>query len=183
MSKKETSANKEDWMQKKWRPMMAIMYMVVCVFDFILFPIMFTVVQFWEVEAANDAFRQWQPLTLIGAGLFHMAMGAVLGITAWSRGQEKMAGAAGGPIAGANNAQQLPAPSMGGSTFGVSAPATNSWGSQPLGSGSGAGGASQTTAFNPAPSWGQTQVATAAPVNTGWGGKKAPPEPEYPVIG
>ena len=94
MSKKETQDKKEDWMQKKWRPMMAIMYMVVCVFDFILFPIMFTVVQFWEVESANDAFRQWQPLTLIGAGLFHMAMGAILGITAWSRGQEKIAGAA-----------------------------------------------------------------------------------------
>lgn len=92
-NKKEVK-EKEDWMQKKWRPMMAIMYMTVCVFDFILFPIMFTVVQFWEVESVNDAFRQWQPLTLIGAGLFHMAMGAVLGITAWSRGQEKIAGAA-----------------------------------------------------------------------------------------
>jgi hypothetical protein len=91
MSKDE---KQEDWMQKKWRPMMAIMYMTVCVFDFIIFPIMFTVVQFWEVESVNDAFRQWQPLTLIGAGLFHMAMGAVLGITAWSRGQEKIAGAA-----------------------------------------------------------------------------------------
>jgi hypothetical protein len=55
---------------------------------------MFTIVQFWEFEASNDAFRQWQPLTLIGAGLFHMAMGAVLGITAWSRGQEKIAGCA-----------------------------------------------------------------------------------------
>jgi hypothetical protein len=90
IAKKET----EDWMQKKWRPMMAIMYMVVCVFDFIVFPIGFTIVQFWETEASNDAFRQWQPLTLVGAGLFHMAMGAVLGITAWSRGQEKIAGVA-----------------------------------------------------------------------------------------
>jgi hypothetical protein len=84
----------ESWMQTKWRPAMAMMYMVVCVFDFIIFPIMFTIVQFWEFEASNDAFRQWQPLTLIGAGLFHMAMGAVLGITAWSRGQEKIAGCA-----------------------------------------------------------------------------------------
>lgn len=80
----------DDWIQKKWRPMMAVMYMTVCVFDFIVFPIMFTIVQFWETH--NDAFTQWQPLTLVGAGLFHMAMGAVLGITAWSRGQEKMAG-------------------------------------------------------------------------------------------
>lgn len=85
---------KEDWMQSKWRPLMAMMYMAVCAFDFIIFPIMFTIVQFWETQAANDAFRQWNPLTLQGAGLFHMAMGAVLGVTAWSRGQEKMAGAA-----------------------------------------------------------------------------------------
>lgn len=84
---------KDDWMKTKWRPMMGWTYMIVCIVDFIVFPIGFTVVQFWEVEAANDAFRQWSPLTLQGAGLFHMAMGAILGITAWSRGQEKIAGA------------------------------------------------------------------------------------------
>jgi len=82
----------EDWMQKKWRPMMGWQYMFVCVFDFVVFPIMFTIVQFWETQAANDAFRQWVPLTLSNGGLYHLAMGAVLGITAWSRGQEKMAG-------------------------------------------------------------------------------------------
>ena len=94
-AKQEDTQQKEteSWIQKKWRPMMAVMYMCVCAADFILFPIMFTIVQFWETQAANDAFRQWAPLTLQGGGLFHMAMGAVLGITAWSRGQEKMAGA------------------------------------------------------------------------------------------
>jgi hypothetical protein len=109
--KMSKAKEKEDWMQKKWRPMMAMMYMVVCIFDFIIFPIMFTVVQFWEVESVNDAFRQWQPLTLIGAGLFHMAMGAILGITAWSRGQEKIAGVAATQSAPAAPAA-LPAPSM-----------------------------------------------------------------------
>jgi hypothetical protein len=91
---KEEDKKTEDWMTKKWRPMMAIMYMSVCAFDFIVAPILWAVVQFWETSAANDAFRQWSPLTLQGAGLFHMAMGAVLGITAWSRGQEKLAGVA-----------------------------------------------------------------------------------------
>jgi hypothetical protein len=84
----------EDWMTKKWRPMMAMMYMTCCLFDFALFPIMFTVVQFWEVQAANDAFRQWVPITLQGGGLFHVAMGAVLGVSAYGRTQEKVAGAA-----------------------------------------------------------------------------------------
>jgi hypothetical protein len=168
----------EDWMTKKWRPMMAIMYMTACLFDFVFFPIMFTVVQFWEVSAANDAFRQWAPITLQGGGLFHVAMGAVLGVSAWSRGQEKMAGVSGG-----SNALQPVSQSVT-TTFGSPSvpPATNTWGSQPVGSGGGFGGAPQSTAFNPAPSWGQTPVA-ATSVTTGWGGKKAPPEPEYPVIG
>lgn len=99
----------EDWLQKKWRPMMAVMYMAVCVFDFILFPIMFTIVQFWEVQAVNDAFRQWQPITLLGGGLFHVAMGAVLGVTAWSRGQEKIAGVSTntGMLPNGNNSQTI----------------------------------------------------------------------------
>jgi hypothetical protein len=83
----------EDWMTKKWRPMMAMMYMICCLCDFALFPIMFTIVQFWEVQAANDAFRQWVPITLQGGGLFHVAMGGVLGVSAYGRTQEKVAGA------------------------------------------------------------------------------------------
>ena len=89
----ETKTN-QDWMQNKWRPAMGWMYMSVCVFDFVLFPIFWAIVQFWETNSANDAFRQWQPLTLQGAGLFHMAMGAVLGIAAFGRTQEKVAGTA-----------------------------------------------------------------------------------------
>lgn len=90
------TASKEDWMTKKWRPMMAIMYMICCLADFAIFPIMFTIVQFWETQAANDAFRQWVPITLQGGGLFHVAMGAVLGVTAFGRTQEKIAGATSG---------------------------------------------------------------------------------------
>ena len=119
----ETDKKKEDWMNSKWRPAMGWMYMTVCAFDFIVFPIMYTIVQFWETEAANDAFRQWQPLTLAGAGLFHMAMGAVLGLSAWGRTQEKLNGANNGGIqpAGGMSSGALPAPSMG-SNFGSPGP-------------------------------------------------------------
>lgn len=82
----------EGWVNKKWRPAMGWMYMAVCVFDFILFPILYSIVQFWETNPANDAFRQWEPLTLQGAGLFHMAMGAVLGIAVYGRTKEKVEG-------------------------------------------------------------------------------------------
>ena len=102
MTKQGSNNNKEDWMQSKWRPAMGWMYMAVCVFDFIIFPILWAIVQFWENSVANDAFRQWSPLTLQGAGLFHMAMGAVLGVAAYGRTQEKVAGAAASPIPGGN---------------------------------------------------------------------------------
>jgi hypothetical protein len=92
--KKQIKKKDDDWMTKKWRPMMAIMYMACCIADFVLFPIMFTLVQFWELQAANDAFRQWIPITLQGGGLFHIAMGAVLGVSAFGRSQEKIAGVA-----------------------------------------------------------------------------------------
>ena len=81
----------EDWMVKKWRPMMGWTYMMTCIFDFILGPILFNLLQYYN---PGQAIGMWTPLTLQGGGLYHLAMGAVLGITAWSRGQEKMAGAA-----------------------------------------------------------------------------------------
>lgn len=89
---------KEDWMQNKWRPAIAWLYMGVCAFDFILGPIFFTIVQFWETSVANDAFRQWAPMTLQGGGLFHISMCAVLGVSAHGRTQEKLAVTNAGPV-------------------------------------------------------------------------------------
>ena len=107
---KKEEKQQEDWMTKKWRPMMAMMYMTCCLADFAIFPIMFTIVQFWETQAANDAFRQWVPITLQGGGLFHVAMGAVLGVSAFGRTQEKIAGAAGGAPAGLPTQPLTPTP-------------------------------------------------------------------------
>ena len=157
---KSAEKKQEDWMNSKWRPAMGWMYMMVCVFDFIVFPIMFTIVQFWETEAANDAFRQWQPLTLAGAGLFHMAMGAVLGLSAWGRTQEKLNGANNGgmqPVSQSVTTTDGAAPSGGGMGNFSSAPADN------FGASAGGFGAPQPN------NWGQ--------VVTGFGGKPAPVEP------
>ena len=82
---------KEDWMNSKWRPAMGWMYMICCLADFVIFPVLFTIVQFWETEAANDAFRQWVPITLQNGGFFHIAMGGVLGVSAYGRTKEKIA--------------------------------------------------------------------------------------------
>jgi hypothetical protein len=100
--KSKSEQAKDDWMNTKWRPAMGWMYMGVCIFDFVLAPILWAVIQFWETQAANDAFRQWQPMTLQGAGLFHMAMGAVLGLAAWGRTQEKLSGTS------SNNVPEIP---------------------------------------------------------------------------
>jgi hypothetical protein len=80
---------KEDWMNNKWRPMMGWTYMATCIFDFVVAPILWSIAQ---AVAGGQVTSQWQPLTLQGAGFYHIAMGAVLGVTAWSRGQEKISG-------------------------------------------------------------------------------------------
>jgi hypothetical protein len=86
---------KEDWMNTKWRPAMGWMYMIVCVCDFVLFPILWSLVQALHGGRVET---QWSPITLNGAGLFHMAMGAILGIAAYGRTQEKLNGANNGGL-------------------------------------------------------------------------------------
>ena len=150
MSEQSASEQKkEDWMNSKWRPMMGWMYMLVCTMDMVVFPILWSLLQ----TVTHTQITQWNPLTLQGAGLFHIAMGAVLGIAAFGRTQEKLGGAN-------NGGAQVPAPTSGftapsapTSGFGAApggfsspAPVTNSFGSQPLASGSGFGGAPATTA-------------------------------------
>lgn len=156
----------EDWMTKKWRPMMALMYMTCCLFDFALFPIMFTVVQFWEVQAANDAFRQWVPITLQGGGLFHVAMGAVLGVSAYGRTQEKVAGASNvsTSIPAGSPTPSIPSPTP---SFQSAAPAP-SWTPPPQ----------QFAAAAPTPSFEQPLNNVSA----GFGGKKAPPPAPEPLL-
>jgi uncharacterized membrane protein len=83
-----TSKKQEDWLNRKWRPAMGWLYFVVCITDFIVFPILWTLYQ----TSITGVVTAWDPITLKGAGLFHMAMGAILGIAAWSRGQEKLYG-------------------------------------------------------------------------------------------
>jgi len=77
-----------DWVNNKWRPMMGWMYMSICLFDFMIAPILWSVIQ--ALGNGGKVELQWQPLTLQGAGLFHVAMGAVLGITAFGRTKEKL---------------------------------------------------------------------------------------------
>jgi len=168
---KEVKKKDEDWMTKKWRPMMAMMYMTCCLFDFALFPIMFTVVQFWETQAANDAFRQWVPITLQGGGLFHVAMGAVLGVTAYGRTQEKVAGAA-------NVSTSLPTSGVPTPSLSSAVPTPTNFGA-PMQSNAYTPSSVTPTAFN-----GTQQDFNQQPVSVtvGFGGKMAPPPAPQPLL-
>ena len=158
---------KEDWMNTKWRPMMGWLYMAVCAFDFVIFPILWSIL---HAVLHASTITQWQPLTLQGAGLFHIAMGAVLGIAAFGRTQEKLNGANNGglqqptafsvPPAAPSGFQAPAAPSF------PAASTTNSFG------GSSFGGAPRTAA----------PAAPTAAVGFSSSGKPMPAQPDQPEL-
>ena len=111
----------EDWMQKKWRPAMGWMYMGICTLDMAIFPVLWSILQ----AAMGQPITQWNPLSLQGAGLFHIAMGAVLGIAAFGRTQEKLAGTAANATTSPTATPALP-PSMS-TTPSFSAPVSNAF--------------------------------------------------------
>lgn len=143
---------KEDWMNAKWRPMMGWIYMITCITDFILFPVLWSVLQ----AMYKQPITPWNPITLQGAGLFHLAMGAIIGVAAYGRTQEKLAGANNGglPVPGSLGMGTTAAP--------FSPPATTTV-------------VTQTYAPTPV----MTPSLSSGAVGTGFGGKKAPPEPEF----
>jgi hypothetical protein len=191
----EKESGGTEWMQKLWRPAMGWMYMLICLLDMAVFPVLWSVLQ----AVMHVPITQWNPLTLQGAGLFHIAMGAVLGISAFGRTQEKLAGTAANPtstqtistqnmtgnVAGgfgsgtatpatgfASGASAFGAPSTGG--FG--SPST-SFGSAPAPSSFGGGGFGSVPATT-APSWGTPSSGLATTAS----GKKIVPQDDQPLL-
>jgi hypothetical protein len=195
----DSEKKKEDWMNSKWRPMMGWIYMLTCVTDFILFPILWSILQ----AVMKQPVTAWQPITLQGAGLFHLSMGAIIGVAAFGRTQEKLAGANNGGIQTPATGPTGGSPAFGApSTGGFGSPSTG-FGSTPLGGnsassfgGGGFGSTSPSTGFNGntgfggatsgpvanPPSWGTTPISTPPAVITGFGGKPAPVQPEQPIL-
>lgn len=91
-------------MTSKWRPMMAIVYMAINIFDFIVGPIFYNLLQYWTV---GQQISPYTPLTLQGGGLIHIAFGAILGISAWTRGQEKVAAIESGSITSSDSSMTV----------------------------------------------------------------------------
>lgn len=99
----------ESGIKRYWRPIAAYVYLAICLFDFVAGPVFIemrnsrvNVEAFAQIQLIEDREVQlaalekldlgrstWQPLTLLGGGLFHLSFGAILGIAAFTRGQEK----------------------------------------------------------------------------------------------
>lgn len=98
----------DSWMAKNWRPLSGLVYLAICVLDFAIMPVWYSYLnaqwtpdRLLEFATQMSAGQQveilrvlrnemvWKPVTLDGSGLFHMSFGAILGLTAWTRGQEK----------------------------------------------------------------------------------------------
>lgn len=98
------------WMQKDegWKSILALVYAVICLFDFIVGPIIWNLNRREALEMANiiahdpstnaeiaiqmltSLFRVHTPYTLAGNGMFHLAFGALLTGSAISKFKEKL---------------------------------------------------------------------------------------------
>lgn len=78
--------NTEHWIQRLWRPAMGWTYMAINIFDFIVAP---AIVLFLKLKGID--ITTWKSLTLDNGGFIHLAFGAILGVSAYGRTQEKTA--------------------------------------------------------------------------------------------
>lgn len=66
-----------------WRTYAAWVYLIICMFDFLVAPILLA------LYSANltKSYIEWKPLTIMGGGVFHLSMGAILGVSAYAQGK------------------------------------------------------------------------------------------------
>lgn len=83
-----SSVVREHWFARQWRPAMAWSYFIICLFDFLIAPILMGIFAYYT----KSTITVWEPLTLKGGGLYHISMAAIVGITVFGRTQEKING-------------------------------------------------------------------------------------------
>jgi hypothetical protein len=84
---KESAKQDEHWAKAYWRPAMGWLYMLICLVDFVVFP----AISMFIPIITKLPYVAWQSLSLSNGGLIHMAFGAILGVAAYGRTQEKVA--------------------------------------------------------------------------------------------
>ena len=76
----------EGWLKKYWKTAVAWSYIAICLYDFLIAPNLVMLLAYHSKGVIPYA--QWDPVTLKGSGLFHMAFGAILGVAAWTHPAE-----------------------------------------------------------------------------------------------
>jgi hypothetical protein len=88
-NKKENKASgSEHWLKEFWRPMCAIIYLAIVVFDFVIFPSVLAFLSFKH----GQPYVQYQSITLQSGGLIHLSFGTILGLSAYTRGMAQIKG-------------------------------------------------------------------------------------------
>lgn len=100
-----------NWFRENWRTLAFITYSTICIFDFIIMPVIYQVFnssvdpatlaqlaqQFKDPNVQQEFLRLygtkavWIPITMAAGGTFHMAFGGILTAAGWTRGNEKIA--------------------------------------------------------------------------------------------
>ena len=149
----------DDYLKDLWRPLIAWVYAIIVLFDFMIAPIMLGV----YCAAFRQPYIEWHSLTIQGGGMFHIAMGAVIGVSSYSHSQEKINSA---PDPSGMPGMSWPSNTQGSPGFTGGAPASSGYGapvggfsSAPVSSGY---GAPAPNSFNP-PAVSLPPVAPPAP--------------------
>lgn len=100
-----------NWFRENWRSLAFLTYCTICVFDFIVMPVVYQIFNNAVDPAALLAMVQqlkdpnvqleflrlygtktaWVPITMGAGGTFHLAFGGILTAAGWTRGNEKIA--------------------------------------------------------------------------------------------
>jgi len=91
----------EPWVDRHWRNAAAVVYFIICLFDFVVMPAMVYYKDLDKIHAIEDLIdqdkytatndkeyaikiidritnEQWEPITLMNGGIFHISYGAIL---------------------------------------------------------------------------------------------------------
>lgn len=98
----ETNTNKS-WITSNWRALAAIVYLLICLFDFVIMPLIVFFAHDSFVDMAKNisslppevqrvaldrVLGAWQPLTLQCNGIFHISFGSLISTMAWKHSSE-----------------------------------------------------------------------------------------------
>ena len=98
-----------EWMKNNWRSLAFMTYFAICAMDFLIMPAVYAAmgsvdittfvqlslqykdpnvqIEFLKIYAP----KMWTPITMLGAGSFHIAYGAILTAAGYTRGQAEVA--------------------------------------------------------------------------------------------